>query len=135
MSITRPTRALARTGFLTTGVGVFVLWNLFTLLGAVGGSVMGDPRTYGLDAAGGVMDWLRQQGRGVAVAGAVVPIVPAAILFDLANDHAHLTSSPAGIAQCFDQLLISFDRPVFVLPAAAGVDQDKRSIQINVVLF
>lgn len=40
---------------------------------------------YGLDAAGGVMDWLRAQGRGFAVAGAVVPIVPAAIIFDLAT--------------------------------------------------
>ncbi|MDT8343557.1 MAG: P1 family peptidase [Thermohalobaculum sp.] len=40
---------------------------------------------YGLDAAGGVMDWLRAQGRGFAVAGAVVPIVPGAIIFDLAT--------------------------------------------------
>lgn len=38
---------------------------------------------FGLDAAGGVMDWLRSQGRGFEVAGHHVPIVPAAILFDL----------------------------------------------------
>jgi L-aminopeptidase/D-esterase-like protein len=38
---------------------------------------------YGLDAAGGVMHWLRGQGRGFAIGGTVVPIVPGAILFDL----------------------------------------------------
>jgi L-aminopeptidase/D-esterase-like protein len=38
---------------------------------------------YGLAAADGVMTWLEQQGRGVAMAGGVVPIVPAAVVFDL----------------------------------------------------
>src|SRR5438876_6631041 len=40
---------------------------------------------FGLDAASGVQAWLREQGRGFAVAGMLVPIVPAAILFDLDN--------------------------------------------------
>ncbi|MFN4310388.1 MAG: P1 family peptidase [Ferrovibrio sp.] len=40
---------------------------------------------FGLDAASGVMQWLAERGRGFAVRGHVVPIVPAAILFDLAN--------------------------------------------------
>lgn len=40
---------------------------------------------FGLDAASGVMHWLAAQGRGYAVAGHRVPIVPAAILFDLNN--------------------------------------------------
>ena len=40
---------------------------------------------YGLDAAGGVMHRLRQHGRGFAIGGAVVPIVPGAIIFDLAT--------------------------------------------------
>lgn len=53
MSVTRPTPALARLGFTVTGVTVFVLWNLFTLLGALAGTALGDPRTYGLDAAVG----------------------------------------------------------------------------------
>jgi L-aminopeptidase/D-esterase-like protein len=39
---------------------------------------------YGLDAAAGVMHWLEQRGRGVAIGGGVVPIVPAAVIFDLA---------------------------------------------------
>lgn len=38
---------------------------------------------FGLDAGSGVMDWLAAQGRGFAVGKARVPIVPAAILFDL----------------------------------------------------
>ena len=40
-----------RRGFWTAGVGVFVLWNLFTLLGAVLGDALGDPRRWGLDGA------------------------------------------------------------------------------------
>jgi L-aminopeptidase/D-esterase-like protein len=39
---------------------------------------------YGLDAAGGVMRWMEEHGRGFPVPGGVVPIVPAAVLFDLA---------------------------------------------------
>jgi L-aminopeptidase/D-esterase-like protein len=40
---------------------------------------------FGLDAPSGVQAWLREQGRGFAVAGTVVPIVPGAVLFDLAS--------------------------------------------------
>ncbi|MBS0547193.1 MAG: P1 family peptidase [Proteobacteria bacterium] len=40
---------------------------------------------YGLSAADGVMRWMRERGRGVAIADIVVPIVPSAILFDLLN--------------------------------------------------
>ncbi len=40
---------------------------------------------YGLSAADGVMRWMRERGRGLAVGSAVVPIVPTAILFDLLN--------------------------------------------------
>lgn len=38
---------------------------------------------YGLDAAAGVMRWMEERGRGFAVPGGVVPIVPAAVIFDL----------------------------------------------------
>ncbi|WP_395713738.1 P1 family peptidase [Reyranella sp.] len=40
---------------------------------------------FGLSSADGVMRWLRERGRGVAIADVVVPIVPTAILFDLLN--------------------------------------------------
>jgi D-aminopeptidase len=39
----------------------------------------------GLDTASGVQAWLREQGRGFAIADVRVPIVPGAILFDLLN--------------------------------------------------
>ena len=38
---------------------------------------------YGLDAAGGVMRWLEERGHGFVVGPAIVPIVPAAVIFDL----------------------------------------------------
>src|SRR6476660_4449653 len=38
---------------------------------------------YGLDAAAGVMRWMEERGQGFAVPGGVVPIVPAAVIFDL----------------------------------------------------
>ena len=53
MSVTRESTAAARVGFLSTGVSVFVLWNLATFLGALAGEALGDPRTFGLDAAVG----------------------------------------------------------------------------------
>lgn len=40
---------------------------------------------FGLSSCDGVMRWLRERGRGVAIADIVVPIVPGAILFDLLN--------------------------------------------------
>lgn len=40
---------------------------------------------FGLDAASGVMHWLAERKRGFAIHGHTVPIVPAAILFDLNN--------------------------------------------------
>jgi L-aminopeptidase/D-esterase-like protein len=38
---------------------------------------------YGLDSASGVMRWLEERGRGFPVGVGVVPIVPAAVVFDL----------------------------------------------------
>jgi len=47
--------------------------------------VLAGGSAFGLDAASGVMDGLRAAGRGFAVGDQLVPIVPAAILFDLIN--------------------------------------------------
>ena len=41
----------ARRAFWATGWSVFLLWNLGTLLGALGAASLADPRTLGLDAA------------------------------------------------------------------------------------
>jgi predicted branched-subunit amino acid permease len=87
-------RAAARAGFWWTGIGVFVLWNTCTLLGALLGDALGDPRRYGLDAAAAAaflaLLWPRLTGpdarrtRAVAVAAAVLalvltPVVPAGV--------------------------------------------------------
>ena len=50
--------------------------------------VLSGGSAFGLDAASGVADALRAQGRGFAVGDQRVPIVPGAILFDLANGGA-----------------------------------------------
>jgi predicted branched-subunit amino acid permease len=91
MAVTRPSRAAARLGFLTTGLSVFVLWNLATFGGAIAGTLLGDPRTFGLDAAVGAafmaLLWPRLRDRrnqlvavaAAAVALGIVPIAPAGV--------------------------------------------------------
>ncbi|MBB6626467.1 AzlC family ABC transporter permease [Nocardioides sp. KIGAM211] len=91
MSVTRGSTAAARVGFLTTGVSIFVMWNLATLAGAVAGTSLGDPRVYGLDAAVGgaflALLWPRLRERrnqvvavaAAAVALGIVPLSPAGV--------------------------------------------------------
>ncbi|GAA4898067.1 AzlC family ABC transporter permease [Streptomyces coeruleoprunus] len=52
VSLAQPTRRAARIGFTVTGLTLYVLWNLTTLLGAVGAEAIGDTGAWGLDAAG-----------------------------------------------------------------------------------
>jgi predicted branched-subunit amino acid permease len=80
-----------RLGFWATGLSVFVLWNAATLLGALAGSAVGDPRDFGLDAAApaAFMAMLAPRLRdrptwtialvAALVAVAVVPLVPAGV--------------------------------------------------------
>jgi predicted branched-subunit amino acid permease len=53
MAVSRQTTRQTRLGFYWTGISIFVLWNLMTFLGALAGKAIGDPETYGLDAAVG----------------------------------------------------------------------------------
>jgi L-aminopeptidase/D-esterase-like protein len=56
---------------------------------------------FGLDAAGGVMRWLDERGHGFVVGPARVPIVPAAVLFDLwLGDASIRPDAQAGHAAC-----------------------------------
>lgn len=56
---------------------------------------------WGLDAASGAMCWLEEQGIGLGVGPAVVPIVPAAVLFDLyLGDLSVRPDAAAGLAAC-----------------------------------
>ncbi|KQW06054.1 AzlC family ABC transporter permease [Streptomyces sp. Root369] len=52
VSLAQPARRGARIGFAVTGLSLYVLWNLTTLLGALGADAIGDTRAWGLDAAG-----------------------------------------------------------------------------------
>jgi predicted branched-subunit amino acid permease len=52
VALAQPTRRAARIGFTVTGATLYVLWNLTTLLGALGAEAIGDTETWGLDAAG-----------------------------------------------------------------------------------
>ena len=51
VGLAQPELRAARLGFWHTGVAVFLFWNLMTLVGALAGSVIGDPATWGLDGA------------------------------------------------------------------------------------
>jgi predicted branched-subunit amino acid permease len=78
-------------GFYLTGIGVYVFWNLFTFLGALGASAIGDPSVWGLDAAVPAaflgLIWPRIKNKvqflvsGIAIAWALLltPVTPAGI--------------------------------------------------------
>jgi predicted branched-subunit amino acid permease len=77
----------ARIGFWVTGGVIFVLWNLTTLLGALAGAAIGDPRTYGLDAAAAAafvaLLWPRLRSRDPVVT-AVLAVVLTVVLAPVA---------------------------------------------------
>ncbi|MET8570520.1 AzlC family ABC transporter permease [Streptomyces sp. NPDC004783] len=52
VALAQPTRRAVRIGFTVTGLTLYVLWNLTTLLGAMGAEAIGDTDAWGLDAAG-----------------------------------------------------------------------------------
>lgn len=74
-----------RRGFWTAGIGVFLLWNTFTLVGALLGDALGDPGRWGLDGAAvaaflGLL-WPRLHGRdpiviAVVCAAATIVFIP-----------------------------------------------------------
>ncbi len=53
VAISQPTRQLTRTGFWTTGIAVFICWNIATVVGALAVDQISDPKVIGLDAAVG----------------------------------------------------------------------------------
>ena len=63
--------------------------------------VLSGGSAYGLDAATGAMRWLEERGIGFPVGVGVVPIVPAAVLFDLSIGRADVRpDAAAGYAMC-----------------------------------
>jgi predicted branched-subunit amino acid permease len=51
MAIAREDPAQSRFAFWSTGVALFILWNLGTLIGALATQFVPDPKVLGLDAA------------------------------------------------------------------------------------
>jgi predicted branched-subunit amino acid permease len=91
VALSQSTPEKMRQGFWLTGLGVFLFWNIFTVIGALGAHAIGNPSAWGLDAAVpaaflGLL-WPRLIARDTwAVAGAavllslvLVPIAPAGV--------------------------------------------------------
>lgn len=82
VALAQPEGSLRRLGFWVTGLGVFIGWNLTTLLGAILGDVLGDPKAYGLDAAAAAaflaLLWPRLKQRQAIVVGIAAAVVAAA---------------------------------------------------------
>lgn len=94
--------AAQRLGFWQTGIAVYLGWNLMTFVGALVGNALGDPKTYGLDAAAAAAFCALLYPRlknGEAIAVAAVAMVIAVTLSPL---------TPAGV-------------PVLVAALAAGL--------------
>ncbi len=77
-----PDPGAMRYAFGATGLSVFVLWNVGTLVGALAAGAIGDPRMYGLDAAAAAaflaLLWPRlghREARVVALVAALVTLV------------------------------------------------------------
>jgi 4-azaleucine resistance transporter AzlC len=91
VALSQRTPAEMKTGFWYTGLAVYIFWNLFTLLGALGASALGDPAAWGLDTAIPAiflgLVWNRLSDRkawaialsALVVALALTPIAPAGI--------------------------------------------------------
>ncbi|MFJ7049807.1 AzlC family ABC transporter permease [Streptomyces sp. NPDC101112] len=91
VALAQPTRRAARIGFTVTGLSLYLLWNLTTLLGALGAEAIGDTEAWGLDAAGpavflALLAPMLKTTRERAVAGVAVllglgllPVLPAGV--------------------------------------------------------
>jgi predicted branched-subunit amino acid permease len=83
MAISQPDRRSARLAFWSTGLAVFSLWNLATLVGALGATALGDPKKLGLDAAVGAaflgLLWPKLEGRSTWLTALVAAAVALAL--------------------------------------------------------
>lgn len=83
VAISQSTPALRRLGFWITGLGVFIGWNITTLVGALLGDVLGDPKSWGLDAAAAAaflaLLWPRLRQRQAIAVGVAAAVIAAAL--------------------------------------------------------
>lgn len=91
VALAQTDRRGVRLGFAVTGLSLYVLWNLTTLLGALGAEAIGDTDAWGLDAAGpavflALLAPMLKSGTERTVAGCAVllglgllPVLPAGV--------------------------------------------------------
>lgn len=117
VGLSQDTPRARQAGFWVTGVAIWLGWNVSTLVGALLGDVLGDPRTYGLDAAAAAaflaLLWPRLRGRqplavaaGAAVVAALltpwlmpgIPVIAAAAVAVVVGlfDPSRPTPAPSG---------------------------------------
>lgn len=81
--VDRPFRCAAVAIGRATGTRELHVASPFHLVERVDAVVLTGGSAYGLDATAGAMRWMEERGRGHSVNGGVVPIIPAAVVFDL----------------------------------------------------
>lgn len=83
VAISQSDPRLRRIGFWVTGIGIFVGWNITTLIGALVGDVLGDPKAWGLDAAAAAaflaLLWPRLRQRQAIAVGVAAAVVAASL--------------------------------------------------------
>ena len=84
VALAQETVPARRRGFWVTGVVVFLGWNLTTLLGALLGDALGDPKVYGFDAAAAAafaaLLWPRLRSREAVVVAVLAGLVAALLV-------------------------------------------------------
>ena len=89
-----------------TGIGIYLGWNLTTLAGALLGDVLGDVRTYGLDAAAAAaflaLLWPRLRRRQAIAVGAAAAVAAGAVVVSTKSIMA--TSPTPGADKCTERL-------------------------------
>jgi len=83
VAISQEDPRLGRLGFWVTGIGIFLGWNATTLIGALLGDVLGDPKAWGLDAAAAAaflaLLWPRLKQRQAVTVGIAAAVVAASV--------------------------------------------------------
>ncbi|MGV9454698.1 AzlC family ABC transporter permease [Streptomyces sp. NPDC003635] len=110
-ALAQPDPGRRRTAFWVSGIGLFVVWNVGVLAGALAGTALGDTAVYGLDAAfpavlvALVLPTLRVDAAvrrcavaGAAMALAVASVVPAGVPVLLALLGLFLYGRKGGVA-------------------------------------
>ena len=81
--ISGPLRGAAAVIGRATGTRDLLPLTMHHLVDRIDAILLTGGSAYGMDAAAGVMRWMEERGRGFPVGDGVVPIVPAAVVFDL----------------------------------------------------